>query len=119
LAVMGYVEPSADFDAAVSELRQTVRDATRAATTFGYGPRFLHSTGQLHKGGPNTGVFIQLVGHPSERKLPIPGQSFDFGALVWAQALGDFKSLHEHGRRVVRIDLGNDIDAGLAALRRT
>ena len=61
LAVMGYVQPSADFDAAVSELRQVIRDATRSATTFGYGPRFLHSTGQLHKGGPPTGRFLQLV----------------------------------------------------------
>ncbi|HEY6359334.1 MAG TPA: hypothetical protein VIX35_13925, partial [Vicinamibacterales bacterium] len=91
---------------------------TKAATTFGYGPRFLHSTGQLHKGGPNTGLFIQLVARP-KRKLPIPGQRFDFGTLVAAQAAGDYQSLLQHGRRVLPIDLGSDIETGLATLRRT
>ena len=80
LAVMGYVEPSADFDAAVSELRQTVRDATQSATTFGYGPRFLHSTGQLHKGGPPNGRFLQLI-HDSVPDVEIPDADYTFTRL--------------------------------------
>ena len=77
LATMGYVEPSAAFDAAVTELRAAIRDATRSATTFGYGPRFLHSTGQLHKGGPPAGRFLQIV-HDSEPDVEIPGADYGF-----------------------------------------
>ena len=79
LAVMGYVEPSADFDAAVSELRAAIRDATQSATTFGYGPRFLHSTGQLHKGGPPDGRFLQLI-HDSEPDVEIPDADYTLHA---------------------------------------
>jgi transaldolase/glucose-6-phosphate isomerase len=78
-----------------------IRDRRVVATTLGFGPRFLHSTGQLHKGGPDTGVFLQLTADP-ERDLPIPGWSESFGTLIAAQALGDLRSLQARGRRVVR-----------------
>ena len=106
-------------DAAITAARVQMRDAFRVATTAGFGPRFLHSTGQLHKGGPNTGVFIQLVGDGGGEPLPIPGQPFDFGTLIQAQALGDLQSLKTHGRRAMSIDLGKDIDAGLATFNKT
>jgi glucose-6-phosphate isomerase len=118
IALMAFIHETPARDDAFDDIRATLRDSTKAATTFGYGPRFLHSTGQLHKGGPNTGVFIQLVAS-EKRTLPIPGQRFDFDTLVAAQAAGDYQSLLQHGRRVLSIDLGGDIDAGLATLRRT
>ncbi len=81
-----------------------MRDKFRVATTVGYGPRFLHSTGQLHKGGPDTGVFIQVV-DDDEIDLDIPGKPYTFGALMRAQALGDLASLRAHGRRAARVTL--------------
>jgi hypothetical protein len=84
------------------------------ATTVGYGPRYLHSTGQLHKGGPNTGVFLQLVGDDPD-DLPIPGEKFTFGVLKQAQALGDFQALRNHGRRVLRVQ-ARDVAQGLARI---
>jgi transaldolase/glucose-6-phosphate isomerase len=114
LAVMGYVAPSEDFDAAVAELRATVRDATKAATTFGYGPRFLHSTGQLHKGGPPTGRFLQLV-HDSEPDVEVPGAPYTFTRLKHAQAIGDLETLRGHGLPAQRVTLRGDDPA--AALR--
>jgi transaldolase / glucose-6-phosphate isomerase len=111
LAVMGYVEPSEAFDAAVAELRATVRDATRAATTFGYGPRFLHSTGQLHKGGPPTGRFLQLV-HDSQPDVEVPGQPYGFTRLKHAQAIGDLETLRSHGLPAQRVTLRGDEPAG-------
>jgi len=104
LAVMGYVEPSADFDAAVSELRQVIRDATQSATTFGYGPRFLHSTGQLHKGGPPTGRFLQLV-HDASDDLDVPGKPYSFRTLINAQSDGDLQTLRDHGLPAARVRL--------------
>ncbi len=85
------------------------------ATTLGYGPRFQHSTGQLHKGGPNTGVFLQFVANTRD-DLSIPNEPYTFGTLKAAQALGDFQSLQAHGRRAIRIDLHDDIAAGLAEI---
>ena len=114
LAVMGYVEPSEAFDAAVTELRATIRDATRAATTFGYGPRFLHSTGQLHKGGPATGRFLQLV-HDSGPDVEVPGKPYTFTRLKHAQAIGDLETLRSHGLPAERVTLSGDDPA--AALR--
>lgn len=116
LAVMGYVEPSADFDAAVSELRQVVRDATKSATTFGYGPRFLHSTGQLHKGGPPTGRFLQLV-HDSSPDVDVPDADYGFTRLKHAQAIGDLETLRAHDLPAARVTLeGDDPAAALRAL---
>jgi transaldolase/glucose-6-phosphate isomerase len=102
-------------DAALTRLRIACRDRTRNATTLGYGPRFLHSTGQLHKGGPNTGVFLQLTADARD-DLPVPGESYSFGTLRDAQALGDLQVLKRRGRRVLRVHLGADADAGLEAL---
>jgi transaldolase/glucose-6-phosphate isomerase len=113
-AVMGYVEPSEAFDAAVAELRMTIRDATRVATTFGYGPRFLHSTGQLHKGGPAEGRFLQLI-HDSEPDVGIPGESYGFTRLKHAQAIGDLETLRGNGLPAQRLTLTGDDPA--AALR--
>jgi transaldolase/glucose-6-phosphate isomerase len=118
LAIMGYVEPSADFDAAVSELRQTVRDATKSATTFGYGPRFLHSTGQLHKGGPPTGRFLQLV-HDSAPDVEIPEAEYGFTRLKHAQAIGDLETLRAHDLPAQRVTLEGDGAGGAAAALRT
>ncbi len=96
------------FDAALAEplaaARAAIRDRTRAATMFGYGPRYLHSTGQLHKGGPNSGAFLIVTADPAP-DLPIPGEKYSFGTLELAQALGDFTSLEATGRRVVRVHL--------------
>ncbi len=82
---------------------------------MGYGPRFLHSTGQLHKGGPNAGLLIQLVAEDGSA-VPIPEKEYDFATLKEAQALGDFAVLQQRGRRVLRIELGREVDRGLAAL---
>ncbi len=92
VAIMGYVQPSPEFDAAVGELRETIRNATKATTTFGYGPRFLHSTGQFHKGGPKTGRFLQLL-HDGPEDVEIPGKPFTFTTLKNAQAIGDLETL--------------------------
>ena len=118
IALQAFIAPSESRTESLQAARRVVRDKTRNATTLGYGPRFLHSTGQLHKGGPNRGVFIQLVGKEGPA-LPIPGAKFDFGTLIAAQALGDLQSLRDHGRRVVSVDLGDDVDAGLDVLLRS
>jgi transaldolase/glucose-6-phosphate isomerase len=111
LAVMGYLQPSEAFDAAVADLRSTVRDARRVATTFGYGPRFLHSTGQLHKGGPKTGVFLQLV-HDGEGDAEVPEAGYSFTTLKNAQAAGDLETLRGHDLPAERIRLeGDPVDA--------
>jgi glucose-6-phosphate isomerase/transaldolase/glucose-6-phosphate isomerase len=103
-AVMGYVEPSEAFDGAVADLRAAVRDAKRSATTFGYGPRFLHSTGQLHKGGPPAGRFLQLL-HDSEPDVEIPEAGYSFARLKHAQAIGDLETLRAHGLPAERVTL--------------
>ena len=115
VGIHAYIAATPERTAALTSLRLLLRDATRRATTVGYGPRFLHSTGQLHKGGAPIGWFIQLVaGRPHD--LEIPGSSFTFGQLVDAQALGDASSLVAHELPVLRIHLGSNPDAGLAAL---
>jgi transaldolase / glucose-6-phosphate isomerase len=115
VAIMGYLPPSAELDAAVRELREAIRDATGAAVTFGYGPRFLHSTGQLHKGGPPTGRFLQLVADP-QVDLAIPGESYSFGRLIAAQAAGDLQTLRDHGRPAERVKLDGDPATAVRAL---
>jgi len=116
VALLAYLEETPETEAALQNIRLVVRDATKAATTMGYGPRFLHSTGQLHKGGPDSGVFIQITA-PDKVDFPIPGESYTFTVLKDAQALGDFQSLIKHGRRALRVDLGNDVLAGLKKLQ--
>lgn len=96
-------------DSWLERLRTTVRDGLGGvAVTAGYGPRFLHSTGQLHKGGPNSVVAVQLVPTHPTAQVPVPGQPYDFGTLIAAQALGDLQSLRDHGRRVLRVEVGLD-----------
>ncbi|HMB08650.1 MAG TPA: bifunctional transaldolase/phosoglucose isomerase [Isosphaeraceae bacterium] len=102
-------------DAAILAIRLLLRDRLRVATTTGYGPRFLHSTGQLHKGGADRGVFLQLTADDGE-DIAIPGQPFGFATLVRAQALGDLQALAARHRRALRLHLGPDVDQGLAAL---
>jgi len=104
VAIQAYLPRNAEVEAQLQAARRRLRDRLRVATTVGYGPRFLHSTGQLHKGGPNTGVFIQVVGDDSV-DFEIPGRPYTFGALKRAQALGDLQSLRAHGRRVERVTL--------------
>ena len=116
VAIMGYVQPSPEFDAAASELRETVRAATKATTTFGYGPRFLHSTGQFHKGGPKTGRFLQLI-HDGPEDVEIPGKAFTFTTLKNAQAIGDLETLRALGLPAERVRLhGDDPAQALRAL---
>jgi hypothetical protein len=116
-ALLAYLEETPEHTAALQEIRVTVREATKVATTMGYGPRFLHSTGQLHKGGPDSGVFIQVTA-PDKVDFPIPGEPYTFSVLKDAQALGDFQSLLAHGRRAIRVDLGSDVASGLQSLQR-
>jgi transaldolase/glucose-6-phosphate isomerase len=116
IALLAYIEETPGHEAAIQEIRNHLRDATRAATTTGYGPRFLHSTGQLHKGGSDEGIFLQLTA-PDLVDLPIPGHSYTFSILKQAQAQGDFRSLATRGRRAIRVDLGADTLAGLRRLR--
>jgi len=107
VAIQGFLKPSDEFDEAISDLRAAIRDKTRATTTFGYGPRYLHSTGQFHKGGPPTGVFVQLV-HDGDDDIEIPGAGYSFRTLKNAQALGDYRTLQAHGLRVMRLRLDGD-----------
>jgi transaldolase / glucose-6-phosphate isomerase len=104
IAILGYVTPSDEFDSAVEELRVKIRDRTKATTTFGYGPRYLHSTGQYHKGGPPNGLFLQLY-QPGEEDVEIPEAGYSFEHLKNAQALGDAQTLRQHGLEVVRIEI--------------
>ncbi|MBA3301484.1 MAG: glucose-6-phosphate isomerase [Thermoleophilaceae bacterium] len=115
VAIMGYVEPSEEFAAAIEDLRVIIRDATRATTTFGYGPRFLHSTGQLHKGGPPDGIFLQLL-HDGDASEEIPGAPYDFTTLKNAQAIGDIETLRKHGLPAERVRLSGDPAAGVREL---
>jgi transaldolase/glucose-6-phosphate isomerase len=114
VALLGYLAPSAEVNDAVAELRTVIRDATKATTTFGYGPRYLHSTGQLHKGGPRTGRFLELV-HDGPEDVEIPGAPFTFRTLKNAQAVGDLETLRAHGLPAERVRLRGDDPA--AALR--
>jgi len=116
-SIQAYVAQTPERDAALTRVRTLLRDATHRATTVGYGPRFLHSTGQLHKGGAPIGWFLQLVaGHPDDRA--IPGKAYTFGQLIDAQAIGDARTLQDHKLPVLRINLGSDPDAGIASLER-
>jgi hypothetical protein len=115
LALMAYLPPSATLDQQLQRLRMQLRDRCGVATSVGYGPRFLHSTGQLHKGDGNHGVFLQIT-HDYEKDLAIPGQTYSFGVLITAQALGDRQALLDAGRRVLRLHIRGDLTEGLARL---
>ena len=115
-AVLAYIQMNAEHEQALQEIRHAVRDSKHVATCLGFGPRFLHSTGQAYKGGPNTGVFLQITCDDSVQ-LPVPGQKFTFGIVKAAQARGDFQVLAERGRRALRVHLAGDLKAGLARLQ--
>ena len=116
-AVHAYLPPSERMTGVLNEIRLALRDRSRLATTIGYGPRFLHSTGQLHKGGGNNGLFLQIVDEP-EDLLAVPETDYTFGGLIHAQARGDAQALTERGRRVSRVNLGRSGLDGLNALLR-
>jgi hypothetical protein len=117
LAIMGYLPYSDEVEAAVSRLREAVIAKHHVATTYGYGPRFLHSTGQFHKGGPGVGRFLQFV-HDAEDDADIPGDPFDFRTLISAQADGDLQTLRDHGLPAVRVRLNSgDLPGSIDALR--
>jgi hypothetical protein len=115
VAIMAYIRRSEEHDRLLTELRKAVRDATRAATTVGYGPRFLHSTGQLHKGGPPTGIFLQITCE-DDLDIDIPGSKFGFSVLKQSQALGDTQALQSRKRPLVSVHLEDDVTANLRAL---
>jgi len=112
IALQAYLASTAATTGALASLQKTLRDTTRLASTLGYGPRFLHSTGQLHKGGPNTGLFVQFLDEPSE-PLPVPETDYTFARLIQAQAFGDFQALTQRGRRILRVQLGRNAAAGI------
>jgi transaldolase/glucose-6-phosphate isomerase len=115
-ALLAYIPMTAPYQAVLQQIRHQVRDVTRAATCLGFGPRFLHSTGQAYKGGPNTGVFLQITCEDAE-DLEVPGQKYTFGVVKSAQARGDFAVLAERGRRALRVHLGSNVSSGLKTLR--
>ena len=117
VALLAYIERNPEHIAALRAMRTRIRDAKRVATVVGFGPRFLHSTGQAYKGGPNSGVVLQITAD-DVRDLPVPGEKYSFGTVKAAQARGDFDVLAERGRRALRVHLGPDVAAGLARLAR-
>jgi transaldolase/glucose-6-phosphate isomerase len=116
-AVLGYIQMNATHEARLQEIRHAVRDAKQVATCLGFGPRFLHSTGQAYKGGPNSGVFLQITCDDA-KDLPVPGAKYTFGIVKAAQARGDFQVLADRGRRALRIHLGKNVELGLSELLR-
>jgi len=115
LAIQAFIAPSPERNEAIARIRGLLLERTGCATTAGYGPRFLHSTGQLHKGGPPTGWFLQLTeDHAEDRE--IPGWPYTFGQLIQAQAEGDFAAIESHDLPILRVHLGADPEAGLRAL---
>lgn len=115
-AVLAYIQMNDEHEQALQTIRHAVRDEKKVATCLGFGPRFLHSTGQAYKGGPNSGVFLQITCDDAV-SLPVPGQKYTFGVVKAAQARGDFQVLAERGRRALRVHLGSNLKAGLATLQ--
>jgi transaldolase / glucose-6-phosphate isomerase len=116
IGLLAWLDRSPAHVSAVQALRARIGRWRRCATVLGFGPRFLHSTGQAYKGGPNSGVFLQITGRPSP-DIQVPGRKISFGTIEAAQGRGDFEVLGERGRRILRVDLGSDIDGGLERLR--
>jgi transaldolase/glucose-6-phosphate isomerase len=115
-ALLAYIEMKDTHERVLQEIRQRIRDVKRVATCLEFGPRFLHSTGQAYKGGPNTGVFLQITCDDAI-DLPVPGRKYTFGVVKAAQARGDFDVLVRRDRRALRAHLGTDVTAGLSTLR--
>jgi hypothetical protein len=118
VAILGFVQPSDEFDKAVEGLRTAIRAATKATTTFGYGPRYLHSTGQYHKGGPPQGRFLQLI-HDGDEDVEIPEAEYTFTELKNAQATGDLLTLRAHDRPAERVRLEGDPAEAVERLTQT
>jgi transaldolase / glucose-6-phosphate isomerase len=116
-ALLAYIEMSHAHEDQLQAVRHAVRDRKRVATCLGFGPRFLHSTGQAYKGGPNTGVFLQITCDDAN-DIPVPGQKYTFGTVKAAQARGDFQVLADRKRRALRLHLPKDVDQGLEKLQR-
>jgi transaldolase/glucose-6-phosphate isomerase len=114
-ALLAYIPMFAEYEQQLQQLRHAVRDNKRVATCLGFGPRFLHSTGQAYKGGPNSGVFLQVTCNDAN-DLPVPGQKYTFGTVKAAQARGDLQVLVDRNRRALRVHIGTDVSAGLAKL---
>jgi transaldolase/glucose-6-phosphate isomerase len=114
-ALLAYLQRNESHHQALQAICRLIRDRKQVATCLGFGPRFLHSTGQAYKGGPNSGVFLQIT-CDDEVDLEVPGQNYSFGVIKAAQARGDFEVLAERGRRALRIHLGADVESGLGAL---
>jgi len=114
-ALLAYTQMNVAHEAQLQKMRHALRDKKRVATCLGFGPRFLHSTGQAYKGGPNSGVFLQITCEDAA-DLPVPGQKYTFGVVKAAQARGDFQVLAERGRRALRVHLGKDVESGLSRL---
>lgn len=114
-ALQAYLTETTEAEEALQAICLRLRDRLHLTTTMGYGPRFLHSTGQFHKGGPDTGIFMQISGGDVE-DVAIPDRPYTFAMFRRAQALGDLNALRKHGRRVMRIDIGADVGRGLADL---
>jgi transaldolase/glucose-6-phosphate isomerase len=115
LAIQAYLTPNAEAWRTLQEIRVALRDRLRIATTVGWGPSYLHSTGQMHKGGPTSGLFIQVTGDDRE-DFAIPGSGYGFSTLKAAQALGDLQSLRDAARRVIRLHLNGKQSQGLQQL---
>ena len=116
-ALLAYIEMNSAHETTLQAMRHAVRDTKRVATCLGFGPRFLHSTGQAYKGGPNTGIFLQITCDDAN-DLPVPGQKYTFGIVKAAQARGDFQVLADRKRRALRVHLPKDVNAGLETLER-
>jgi transaldolase/glucose-6-phosphate isomerase len=114
-ALLGYIQMNREHEARLQEIRHAVRDAKQVATCLGFGPRFLHSTGQAYKGGPNRGVFLQITCDEAH-DLPVPGAKYTFGVVKAAQARGDFQVLADRNRRALRVHLGKDVEVGLSEM---
>jgi transaldolase/glucose-6-phosphate isomerase len=116
VALLAYIARDTAHIETLQSIRRMIRDRKKTATCLGFGPRFLHSTGQAYKGGPNSGVFLQIT-CVDAKDLPVPGQKYTFGVVKAAQARGDFGVLADRGRRALRIHLTGEVEAGLKNLR--
>ncbi len=114
-SVMAYLNPSKEITSSLEKIRSRLLSTLKIPVTLGFGPRFLHSTGQLHKGGPNQGLFLQLVDDP-EKDVPVPETDYTFKKIIQAQSVGDYLALKERGRRVIRINLDRDVNTGLESI---
>ncbi len=117
IGLLAYLDRSDAHTEALQEVRTFIRDRRRVATVLSFGPRYLHSTGQAYKGGPNSGVFLQITAATAD-DIPVPQSRYGFGVVEAAQAQGDLDVLAERGRRVLRVDLGRDVEGGLKRLAR-